>query len=800
MPGVLRWVARLALVAAVVLVLLGAAAIWRLWRAMPETTGVVLVAGLERAVDVVRDPDGVPHIRAASERDGMRALGYVHAQDRLWQMEFQRRLASGRLAELLGPTALRTDRFMRTVGFARSARDALLTLDPETRSLLEAYVGGVNEHLRAHQGTRLPVEFALVKHVPEPWRPEDVLAWQKVMGWSMSLNWREEVLSMRLVSRVGETGATALLPASGEGDPLVLPDLVVRPSTRVAPTRRKPPRAPAAIPSAIASLAQIDPFRTAGSNNWVISGSRTATGRPLLANDPHLATQAPGAWYVAHITAGALDVIGATLPGTPAVVIGHNRRIAWGVTNMMSDVQDLFAERINERDEAEVDGRWEPMRILHETIAVRDAPPVTLRVRITRHGPLISDLVDERTPLALRWTGHEPLDGTVRSIFRLNTARSWDEFVSAFAGYQVPALNFVYADVDGNIGYIGPGAVPVRAGDGRAPLAGWVSANDWRGYVPAADLPRALNPARGFIASANNKVVPDTYPYLLSTSWDAPYRAARIVEELQKLPRATVADLQRLQNDQRSAQVSRVLPWLLTAVPTSDRSREAIARLRGWNGSLDGWSEEAALYKAYAAVATARLFEDELGPELWEDYRGFTGAAAKALDRIAAGGDGRWCDDVTTRPVETCAAMLGQALEQALDQMSEVQGTEDLSRWRWAHANPVWFPHLPFHASTMLRPIFSRRAERGGDAFTVNPTMPLHDQVLVASYRQILDLGNFDRSVFVLPLGQSGHLLSRGYAGMLDDWNEGRYRPLRFSAAAVDAAATSRLRLEPLEN
>jgi penicillin amidase len=422
---------------------------------------------------------------------------------------------------------------------------------------------------------------------------------------------------------------------------------------------------------------------------------------------------------------------------------------------------------------------------------------VSLRVRLTPHGPRISDILDERTPLALRWTGHDETDLTARGFLRINRARSWPAFVDAFDGFQVPMLNFVYADREGNIGYIGPGALPIRSGDGRFPLAGWDSANDWRGYVPLSDLPRAFNPARGYIASANNKVVPDSYPHVISTSWEAPYRAARITESLEPLRSASMADMQRLQLDQRSAQVPRLLPFLLGAQPASDRARRALDRLRGWDGTMAARSAEAALFKAYAAAAAARLFADDLGTPVWDDYRALTGIVAKSLDVVVHTAPDRWCDDVGTRERESCGAALGQALETALDEMAITQGTPDVSRWRWGNVNEVWFPHLPFNASPWLRPFFSRHVARGGDAFTVDPSMPVRDELAVASYRQIVDLGNFDNSVFILPLGQSGHLLSGQYSDMLDDWNEGRYRPLRFSVRAVEGAAASRLQLLP---
>lgn len=806
-----RYLVRL-LFALIIIILATAGAVsWRLWRSLPTRDGTVRVAGLHQGVGVIRDPDGIPHIRASTERDAIFTLGYVHAQDRFWQMEFQRRLASGRLSEVLGPAALETDRLMRTIGFSRAAAAAAGALRNDTRGLVQAYVDGVNAWLRSHRGSRLPVEFALLGFSPAEFRVEDVLAWQKVMGWSMSTNWREELLRLRLAARVGFDGAAELLPAYAADGPIVLREFELPRADRERPASHdsgvSTARAAAFARRLAASLASGnplsapplpagDPFVTGGSNNWVLGGARTATGKPFLANDPHLGTQAPGVWYVAHITGGTLDVIGATLPGTPAVVIGHNRRIAWGVTNMMSDVQDFFVERINERDEAEVDGRWEPMQVLHERIAVRGAPDVTLRVRVTRHGPLLSDVFDERTPLALRWTGQDPVDHTAGAFLRLNRAASWPEFIAAFDEYHLPMLNFVYADVDGNIGYLGPGALPIRTGDGRLPLDGSVSANDWRGYVPAGELPRAFNPGRGFIASANNEVVPGTYPYVVSTSWEVPYRAARITSVLESMPHATLDDMKRLQTDQHSTQPARVAPFLLGAHASTDQARAALEQLKNWNGSMAADSRPAALFKAYYARATWSIFGDDLGPALWNEYRGFTGDVAKAFDTVANTPAPRWCDDVTTAGREDCATVLGSALEHALEDLRLSQGSND-SRWRWDRQNDVWFPHLPFQASALLRPFFSRHVERGGDAFTVNPSMPVRDQMLVASYRQLIDLSNLDASVFILPLGQSGQLLSGHYADMLKDWNEGRYRSLRFSRQAVDAAASHRLTLEP---
>ncbi|MCX6551711.1 MAG: penicillin acylase family protein [Acidobacteria bacterium] len=543
---------------------------WRLRAPLPDTTGTLRVDGLRSRVEVVRDVDAVPHIRAGSESDALFGLGYVHAQERLWQMEFQRRVAQGRLSEVVGPKGLKADRLLRTVGLARAAREAWPRLAPESRALVESYVAGINSFLSEHRGGGLPVEFAILRTAPEQWTGEDVVAWQKTMAWLLSANWRDEALRVLVAARVGDEAANLLTPAYTPGGPVILP-----PASATAPARspsegavpvaplpverqkdpvkgKAPGRAPGGLPSkgspgltrgdapaVVADLSvladlvdtlQVAPPLGGGSNNWVVAGSRSITGRPLLANDPHLAGQAPAVWYLAHVTGGRLDAIGATMPGLPGVIIGHNARIAWGITALLGDVQDLYVERLNARDQAEYDGALEPIRVLNDVIKVRGEADVPLRVRITRHGPIISDVLDlPQAAIALRWTGLDAEDHSVECFSKIGLAQSWPEFTAALSQMQGPLLNFVYADVSGNIGYYGPGAFPVRtATDGTRPVPGWTSDYEWRGYIHESEWPRAFNPDRGYIVSANNKVAPDTFPFQLGTSWEAPYRAARI--------------------------------------------------------------------------------------------------------------------------------------------------------------------------------------------------------------------------------------------------------------------------------
>jgi penicillin amidase len=807
-PPTRRWLRRTLLTLVVIAGVLTALFFWRVRAPLPETAGSVAVEALRGNVEIIRDVDGIPHIRANDEADALFGLGYVHAQERLWQMEFQRRVAQGRLSEIVGPEGLAADRLLRTIGLTRAARAAWPKLDGRSRALIEAYVAGINAFLNDHHGGGLPVEFALLRTAPEPWTGVDVVAWQKTMALQLSANWRDELLRLRVAARVGDEGAGLLMPAYTPNGPVILPpDAVLRsqPIGTVNPTAPAPGRVPSGASGDLAALAAIidtldvAPPLEGGSNNWVVSGSRSITGKPLLANDPHLAGQAPAVWYLAHVSGGALDVIGATLPGVPGVLIGRNQRIAWGITALLGDVQDLYVEKVNTRDQAEYNGALEPVRVVQETIKVRGEPDVLLRVRITRHGPVITDVLERpQSTLALRWTGLDPEDANAESFIRVNLAGSWAEFTAALRRTHVPLLNFVYADVDGNIGYYGPGAYPVRAaGDGTRPVPGWTGEFEWRGYLHESEWPSAFNPSRGYLVSANNKVAPDTFPFPLGSSWEAPYRAARIVEMIERTSKLAVEDMQRMQRDVQSAQVKVVLPFLMKARPLDTPGRDAMDVLRDWDGTLDGSSAQAALYEAWYDATVRGLFEDELGEDLATDFTARRSLAAKAVDHLIQAGDAAWCDDVRTAEPETCETLLGRTLRRALADMSDRQGTSTLAKWRWDRVNAARFPHRPLDAVPILSRFFSRVVPRGGDAFTVTPVMPLDEDVFVSSYRQIIDLAGADSSRFVIPMGQSGHVWSDRYADLLDRWNNVEYIPMRFSRLAVDEAAASTLVLKP---
>jgi len=505
-------------------------------RAFPQASGRIALDGLRGTVEVMRDQWGIPHIYAQNDLDLFFAQGFVHAQDRLWQMEFNRRAASGRLSEIFGPVTLDTDRFLRTVGLRRAAEVEAAQLDDETKRVLQAYVDGVNAYIASRRG-RLPLEFALLRYVPEPWSPVDAVAFGKLMAWTLSGNWDSEILRAHLLSRFGEAGVARLMPAYPDEMPVIVP----------AGADYRPFRSAAAL-----RLAAHAPARNGtGSNNWVIAGSRTTTGAPILANDPHLEAAMPSIWYEMDLSSERFHVAGATFAGAPGVIIGHNERIAWGVTNAGPDVQDLYLERFDPDDPAryEFQGQWERATVVEESIIVKGRrDPVILPVRITRHGPILNGVVDGLDAfVALRWTALMP--GTILgSVLRLDQARNWEEFREALRLWTVPAQNFVYADTDGNIGYQLPGRIPVRAkGNGLLPVPGWTGEYEWVGEIPFDELPSSFNPERGYIITANNRIIPDDYTHFIAAEWDPGFRAQRIETMLTAQPKVSpevVADMQ----------------------------------------------------------------------------------------------------------------------------------------------------------------------------------------------------------------------------------------------------------------
>ena len=477
-----------------------AAGFWALRSSLPDLEARYAAVGLDSSIEILRGAFGVPHIFAGTAADAYFGLGYAHAQDRLWQLEVQRRVGAGRLSEVLGTATLDLDKFFRTLGLARAAAQSLVAVDDATRAVLGAYAAGVNAFLATRNGLLPPEFLILCAPAPEPWSAVDSIVVLKLMTWQLSMNWRDELLRARLADRLAPDRIDELWPTYPADAPATLPDLST--SMLDALWARTPP----------------GPGPGAGSNNWAVAGARSASGKPLLANDPHLGLSAPGPLYLAHLSAPGFDLVGATLPGLPNIVLGHNGRIAWSLTTTGADTQDLFVERPDPADAARYltpDGPL-PFEARREVIAVRGAADVEITVRESRHGPIVSDVIDDAgngEPLALRWTALDADDTSPQGLLKLDTAQDWDAFLDATRDIHAPQQNVVYADVDGNIGFYAPARVPIRkAGDGSVPVPGWTGDHDWTGYIPFDELPHSLNPSRSVIVTANNRIVPDGYP------------------------------------------------------------------------------------------------------------------------------------------------------------------------------------------------------------------------------------------------------------------------------------------------
>jgi penicillin G amidase len=778
----------------VVLMLVVIGAGWLYARSsLPQTTGSVEIAGLDGPVEIVRDADGVPHIFATTDPDAIFALGYVHAQDRLWQMEMNRRIGAGRLSEVLGEQALPADKFLRTLGTYRATEISWVSLEPRTQMLTEAYVAGINSWLS--EGHTLPPEFLLLGFQPQPWTTIDSLVWGKMMAWDLGSNYDLDLLRVRLMQAIGAERTAQLLPAYPQDGTTIIDELALSPSGVDA------------MLALDTHMQQTIPLRGlhVGSNNWVVSGDLTESGLPLLANDPHLGARIPSVWYLAEVQGDNLHVTGATLPGLPFFPIGHNEHIAWGITNTDPDVQDVYVERINPTNpnQVEVDGQWVDMHIVDEVIYVNgETEPIHWAARSTRHGPLIGDASDLTMPVALRWTGLDADDTTVDAFVGVNYATNWKDFRTALRRYVAPSMNFVYADTEGNIGLLTPGHIPLRAqGDGMLPVSGWNSEYEWTGWIPFDELPQAWNPPAAFIATANNRVVGPEYPYLITNDWAPPYRAQRIVELLEQMSssgaKLNLEDMIAIQGDQVSSQVRELLPWLLTVTPKDERQAQALAYLREWDGESGRGSLSAAIYYAWYTHLGFALFEDDLQGDLYEalQQRSHEIFLAEVMaDPVRYAG---WCDNVVTVPLESCADTAQIALDLALDDLSDRLGT-NMEKWTWGALHQTQYRHTPFSDVALLRPLFHRNIANGGDDNTVNVAPiqldGLYYQDWVVSYRQIVDLGALNNSLFMQTTGQSGNVLSGQYDNLVERHRDVEYLSMTFGR---DHATGAVLRLVP---
>jgi penicillin amidase len=800
----MRWILRL-LAVLLALIVLGTAGVYiYLRQSLPKLDGELRLAGLAAPAEVLRDAYGIPHIYAASLEDANFALGYTHAQDRLWQMEMNRRVAAGRLAEVLGATALDTDRFLRTLGVHRVSQAAYQRIDAQTRRVLDAYSAGVNAYLASDPV--LPPEFFILRHRPEPWTAVDSIAWLKMMSWDLSGNWRSELLRLRLAKRVPTARLQEFLPPYPGDDAVPLPDLRIL----YGNLEKEAVQLAEDLSEHVAALA-LPSGEGLGSNNWVVDGSRTETGKPLLANDPHLRLTAPAVWYLAHLNAPGLEMIGATLPGVPMVLLGRNERIAWGSTNTGSDVQDLYLEKLDSAGNYATPDGAQPFAAREERIGVKGGEEVRIIVRSSRHGPIISDVLQparDATPrgyaLAFAWTTLAEDDLSVQSAVRLPLARNWEEFVAALRDFASPQQNIVYADIDGNIGFIAPGRIPVRKPEndlkGLAPAPGWDTRYDWTGYVPFDELPREYNPAGGRLWTANEKIVPPGYLHHITSEWQEPYRSQRIGDMIEATAKHNQGSFARMHADVVSLAARALLPRLRETRPRSEEARRALGLLGSWQGEMLAGRAEPLVLWAWWRELTRAIYADELGDAFAANWT----ARAPFLINVLNDKDGqsRWCDNVNTVPVEGCAELLAESLEAALAELRRRYG-QDMSSWNWGTAHAARHEHRPFGRQKLLADWFDIVVPTPGDSYTVNVGRMLFaenepfENRHAASLRAIYDLSDLEKSLFIHSGGQSGNRLSQHYDAFSAAWARGEYVPMSTDRGRVERAPAGRLKLIP---
>ena len=698
----------------------GAAGFVWLKSSLPPLEGQLALTSLEAPVEVLRDEDGVVTIRAGNEADAYRALGYVHAQDRLWQMDFMRRTGAGRLSEVVGERTLGLDRLMRGLDLYRLAEASLDQLSPEARALLESYTAGVNDYIAAPTGP-WPPGFQLLRTAPEPWRPADSMIWARLMTLQLSGNWQQEVQRLKLEGRLPARAIAFLWPRAPADSPVTVHAAL-------------DPLGPALDPGP--DPGEVLPWEWApktASNIWAVDGRNSASDKPVLANDPHLALSAPGLWYLVRIETPELTLAGVTTPGVPFHILGHNGRVAWGLTTTHADTQDLFIEQLVEGrpDHYQTPDGPRPFSVRKDFIQVKGRAPERVTFRSTRHGPVVGDLkadqlgggrpddmADDRV-LALAWPGLRPDDSSGEALYRMNRARSAAEFAAALDDFDAPVQNIGYADITGRIGFKTVGKVPIRkAGDGFAPVPGWSGAYDWIGWIPAADLPGLEDPIEGRIVNANNRVVGPDYSFLLTSRWPDPRRAERIVQVLDEFPRAHLERHERLQNDSLSLGALGILPRLLAAPQRDPDAIAAHALLAAWDGVMDRNRPEPLVFAAWLDNLTQRLLTPRLGSLFPAFDRPNLPLVAQLLNERPL-----WCDDPRTPLEETCDQQIAGALSDTFSDLEDRFGGT-MAEWRWGDAHQARFAHPLFSHIPLYEEIFGFSVATDGGGDTVNRAVP----------------------------------------------------------------------------
>jgi penicillin amidase len=775
----------------------GLAFYWTFYKPLPDYEASITLNGLQDEVDIHWDAYGVPHIYAKNEPDLYYALGYVHAQDRLWQMTISQVAAEGRFAEFFGndPDLIALDKYQRTLGFWKTAQQLVDTLGQKEQAVLSAYSNGVNAFID-NNSNRLPVEFSLAEITPIRWTPARSLAVSRLMAWELNMGWWSEVTYGYLKEKLPAQEFDALQLHFPDDAPTTLDD-----AESLGLTSSLMPMLKQEIQKR--RLLQMEGTHV-GSNAWVVDGTKTESGYPLLAGDPHLGLDMPGKWYEVHLNLNGKNVSGATLAGIPAVIIGQNDHMAWSFTSMMSDDTDFFLEQVDPEDR----GRYVADSLndstasylafdkVREIIKVKDADDQSFDIRYTKHGPVISDIYPvqplvKNKLISMQWTGHE-MTNEMRTLYNINWAENFQDFKDALPTFGVPGLNLMYGDTEGNIAMYSVAKLPIRIGDPITLRKGWDPQQDWQGYIPADKMPHIINPKDGWIANANNKITTDNYPYYIATFWEPPSRIEHIVNVLTKKETLTISDFEALQNDSYSAFAAAMTPEILDIISKQDayNFELPISYLSNWNYKYDLKSTAASIFDVFFLKLTENTLRDDFGDIAYANFIHQENMPVRTMSSLIKT-DNSLFDDITTDSVETKEDMVVKSMQDAILFLSDSLGSEPYE-WRWEQLHTLTFKP-PFFAqaaeapgaSTALKMIVNNVLSKGpykveGHGMSVNNGQyswehPF-EMVLGPSIRRISDLSDMSRSKSILPTGQSGNPLSDYYGDQTNLWLNGQYR------------------------
>jgi len=766
-----------------------------------KESGVIALKGLHGKVIIQTDQYGISHVHALkNDEDAFFALGYLHARDRFWQMEFQRRIAEGSLSEVLGKAALAKDKFLRTWGFYRTAKKDWPTFDAKSKKIIRAYTKGVNAFLITG---KLPLQFKILRYKPKPWTEVDSITWGKLMAFDLQTSIDQKIKAYQIAKYLGKKQINILLPPYPQNHPTILSDQDLRQSNLLAMRSvHKTPKQTLKQLSCIQNLlnkirAQLGFQNTPGkgSNNWVISGRLTTTGKPLLASDPHLRLSAPGIWYLVELQGPKLHVIGATIPGLPTILIGHNDHIAWGITNVDPDTQDLYIIPKNA-----------PLKTIHEIIKVKNQPDIDWPVKISSDGPIISDVGNAKKldqQIALKWTALQPHDTTLASYLKINYAKNWQEFTDALKYFVAPSLNFVYADKQGNIGYYLSGRIPIRSSNNNilpiAPSQHLV----WKGYIPFDKLPHVYNPKEGFIVTANNKVTSNRYPYKLNFRWQKPgFRAQRITDLINQLQPLSMTTTKQIQLDTISYLWKDLRTTLLNTKPLDQESQVCLNILKSWNGNMSLKSSGAAVFAFWYQALTEMFAKKIPFVTAWNEpifiiqqlssSRGLTAGSSYETSYFL---------DPAVKPRDDeVRNFLSKSLHLAANAVVNKLG-KDPKKWQWGKLHHAYFNELGLGVVKPIGWIWNRSIVTPGGDYTVDTgsydERTFH-QISGSSYRQIIDLSNFNKSIYIQPIGQSDNPFSKYHSNLLLPWRNGKYLPM--SSNKKDWGRTQKLVLTNAES